>query len=211
MLNVYLLRHGQTGWNADGNKYCGRTDIPLTPLGIEQAGRARALLEGIEFEKVYASPLERAHHTATIAGGGKPVETDERLIEVDFGSWEGKTRAEFILENAALWNSWCDDPSLTRAGGTGETALDVIRRVDAFFTEALKRHCFGLEEAAGSEPAPDKNILVVGHNGINRLYLAWKLGMHLKDYRRLVQENSTVTLFSLDEHAELTLKMLNSR
>ena len=197
MLDVYLLRHGQTRWNAEGNKYCGRTDIPLTSLGIRQASLVRDLLEGLELEKVYASPLERARHTAEIAGSGRPVETDERLIEVDFGSWEGKTREEFIRENEALWNSWCHDPAVTKAGGTGETALEVIQRVDAFFREASGRH-------AG------KRILVVGHNGINRLYLAWKLGMNLKDYRRLVQENSSITLFSLDDEGELTLKILNS-
>ncbi|HYH57032.1 MAG TPA: histidine phosphatase family protein, partial [Anseongella sp.] len=59
MLDVYLLRHGQTRWNAEGNKYCGRTDIPLTSLGIRQASLVRDLLEGLELEKVYASPLER--------------------------------------------------------------------------------------------------------------------------------------------------------
>lgn len=216
MLNVYLLRHGQTRWNAEGNKYCGRTDIPLTPLGIKQAGIARDLLSGIMLEKVYASPLERARHTAEIAGGGKPVETDERLIEVDFGGWEGKTREEFILENEALWNSWCHDPTVTKAGGTGETALEVIQRVDAFFSSALSRHGGPYlredtkQDQAQQESSP-KNILVAGHNGINRLYLAWKLGMNLKDYRRIVQENSAITLFSLDDEGELTLKILNSR
>lgn len=196
MLNVYLLRHGQTGWNADGNKYCGRTDIPLTSLGIRQAERAGELLREIELEKVYASPLERARHTAEIAGGGRPVETDERLIEVDFGNWEGKTRAEFVRENPALWDDWCTDPGNTRAGGSGETAREVVQRVDNFFNSALK--------------LGGKNILVVGHNGINRLYMAWKLGMHLKDYRRIVQENSAVTLFSLDQEEGFTLKLLNS-
>lgn len=202
MLHVYLLRHGQTRWNAEGNKYCGRTDIPLTPIGIQQAYRAQELLKELELEKVYASPLERARHTAEIAGNGKPVTTDPRLIEVDFGTWEGKTRAEFIAENPALWDAWNRDPATARAGGTGETALKVVRRVDDFFREALKRH--------GDEQQP-KNILVAGHNGINRLYLAWKLGMHLKDYRRLVQENAAITLFSLDRNAELTLKILNRK
>lgn len=203
MLNVYLLRHGQTQWNAEGNKYCGRTDIPLTPLGIEQAGLAAQHLKGIGIVRVYSSPLERARHTAEIAGGGRTVHTDPRLIEVDFGHWEGKTRAGFISEDPILWDNWCRDPSTVRAGGTGETALEVVRRVDDFFTEALREH--------GGSGGDAPNILVVGHNGINRLYLAWKLGMHLKDYRRLVQENSTITLFSLDAEAELTLKILNSR
>lgn len=202
MLQVYLLRHGQTSWNAAGNKYCGRTDIPLTSTGLAQANRARELLAEIELEKVYASPLERARHTAEIAANGKPVTTDPRLIEVDFGGWEGKTRTEFIAENPGLWDRWNHDPSNVPAGGTGETALEVVRRVDDFFRDALQTH--------GNRGHP-KNILVAGHNGINRLYLAWKLGMPLKNYRQLVQENSAITLFSLDENGTLTLHLLNSR
>lgn len=198
MLNVYLLRHGQTQWNADGNRYCGRTDIPLTDVGVRQAGSVNGQLRGIVFDAVYSSPLERAFMTARIASGREDVIVDERLIEVDFGGWEGKTRAEFIAENAALWNAWNADPWLARAGGTGEFGRTVVERVDAFFSGKVQQH-------------DGKNILVVGHNGINRLYLAFKLGMHLKDYRRIVQENSSVTLFSLESDGEIALRLLNSR
>src|SRR3546814_10945808 len=117
MLNVYLLRHGQTVWNAAGNKYCGRTDVSLTQLGISQAERACELLRDINFENVYASPLERARRTAEIAVNGLPVETDERLIEVDFGNWEGKTRAEFIRENPTCWENWVLNRSEERPEG----------------------------------------------------------------------------------------------
>ena len=52
MLNIYLLRHGQTAWNADGNRYCGRTDLPLTELGLEQARLASEQLKDIAFDAV---------------------------------------------------------------------------------------------------------------------------------------------------------------
>jgi broad specificity phosphatase PhoE len=199
MPDVYLLRHGETQWNADGNRYCGRTDIPLTKKGIAQAESVRDQLKAISFDAVYSSPLQRSLVTAQIACGGREqVITDQRLIEVDFGNWEGKTRAEFIEENASVWNSWCDFPDQTKAGETGETAMEVITRLDNFYESVLEEHSSG-------------NILVTGHNGTNRLYVAWKLGMPLKNYRRIVQENSSVTLFSLDtESRELTLKRLNS-
>jgi broad specificity phosphatase PhoE len=198
MLSVYLLRHGQTQWNAEGNRYCGRTDIPLTKTGIGQAEFVRAQLEDISFDGIYSSPLHRAYRTAEIAGGEKPVFPDERLIEADFGNWEGKTREDFVKENPGLWEAWDQDPSAARAGGTGETGMEVVRRVDEFFKDALRKH-------------DGSNVLVVGHNGINRLYLAYKLGMHLRYYRRIVQENSSVTLFSFDDAGEITLKLLNSR
>ena len=198
MLNVYLLRHGQTQWNADGNRYCGRTDIPLTDTGIRQAEFVREQLIDVSIDAVYSSPLQRAHHTAQLASGNRKVITDPRLVEVDFGKWEGKTKEQFMDEDPGLWEAWAHDPAVARAGGSGEAGMDVVRRLDEFFHSAIGKH-------------NGTNILVVGHNGVNRLYLAHKLGMHLRHYRRIVQENSSVTLFSLSESNELTLKLLNSR
>ena len=198
MLDIYLLRHGQTQWNADGNGYCGRTDISLTEKGHRQAQTVREHLESITFDAIYSSPLERAFVTARTSGGGKPVIKDERLIEVDFGKWEGKTKEQFIAEDPETCERWMSDPLTARAGGTGETGEEVIKRVDDFFDEILHENKYS-------------NILVVGHNGINRLYLAWKLGMDVKHYRRIHQENSSITMFSLDEKGELTLKLLNSK
>lgn len=198
MLNIYILRHGETAMNADGNRYCGRTDVALTDKGIEQANMVKNQLEDIVFKAVYSSPLIRAVRTAEIAGNGREVRQDQRLIEVDFGEWEGKTRSEFIADNPDIWDQWCEDPTNVRAGETGETALEVVYRVNSFFEELRTTYT-------------DGNIMVVGHNGINRLFLASKLSMKLKNYRRLVQENSSVTLFSLDENNEIQLKLLNCR
>jgi len=197
MLKIYLLRHGQTPWNADGNRYCGRTDLPLTEKGIAQATSVREQLKNISFDAVYSSPLQRAFATAQIAGGEQNVIKDERLIEADFGQWEGKTRIEFIEENGKLWYDWALDPAKTKAGGTGETAREVVDRVDEFFNYLLQHY-------------EDAEILVVGHNAVNRFYLAHKLGMSLKNYRRIMQDNSTITMFHLEKDGELTLVHLNS-
>lgn len=196
MLKIYLLRHGETAYNADNNRYCGRTDIPLTEKGIRQAEAVRRQLEGIVFEAVYSSPLQRAHTTAYLASGKEPVK-DARLIEADFGCWEGKTKEEFIEDNASLWADWMRDPAAHRAGGNGETGKEIVSRVDDFFRYLLRTYSSG-------------NILVVAHNGVNRLYMAHKLGMPLKNYRQLVQQNSSVTCFTLDDDGVLTLELLNS-
>jgi len=198
MLNIYLLRHGQTAWNADGNRYCGRTDLPLTDKGLKQAYLAADQLKNVTLNAVYSSPLERAYHTAQIASGGQAVITDERLIEADFGQWEGKPKEIFIRENEQLWQNWCEDPDHTKAGETGETAGEVIKRVDSFYHSLQQQY-------------PSGNILVVAHNGVNRFYLAYKLGMPVKNYRKLVINNSSVTLFELDAAGELSLVHLNSK
>ena len=197
MLKIYLLRHGQTAWNADNNRYCGRTDIPLTEKGLGQAEEVRKQLLGIEFDAVYSSPLLRAYTTAGIASG-KDVIKDDRLIEADFGTWEKKTKEEFMAENESLWTNWMSDPAIYRAGGTGETGSEIVMRVDNFFNSLLQKHSSG-------------NVMVVAHNGINRLYMAHKLGMPLKNYRQLVQENSAITRFELDKNGTLTLELLNSK
>lgn len=198
MLNIFLLRHGQTAWNADNNRYCGRTDIPLTEKGIRQAESVREQLKDIPFSGLYASPLERAFTTAGIAGGGKPVTKDDRLIEADFGNWERKTKEEFIVEDPLLWDNWMNDPAVHRAGGTGETGMEVVTRVDDFFRELIRWHTSG-------------NVLVAAHNGVNRLYLAYKLGMPLRNYRMLVQDNASVTVFTLSPKGDFTLQHLNSK
>ena len=90
------------------------------------------------------------------------------------------------------------DPASARAGGNGETGGQVIERLEDFYGFVHRRH-------------PDGKILVVGHNGINRLYLCHKLGMPLKNYRRFFLDNAGVTLFCLDGDGELTLKYLNSK
>ncbi len=197
MLRIYLLRHGETAWNAENNRYCGRSDIALTEKGIEQAKEVRQQLEGIAFQGVYSSPLQRAYTTASIAAG-KAVIKDSRLIEADFGRWEGKTKEAFIEENASLWFNWTSHPDIHRAGGNGETGLEIVARMNNFFEFLQQTYTTG-------------NILVVAHNGVNRLYMAYKLGMPLRNYRQLVQQNSSVTCFSLDENGVLTLELLNSK
>jgi alpha-ribazole phosphatase/probable phosphoglycerate mutase len=196
-LNIFLLRHGQTAWNADNNRYCGRSDIALTPKGIQQAEAVRDQLKDVSFNGVYSSPLERAYQTAAIAGG-LPVTKDDRLIEADFGRWEQKTKEEFIAAEPQLWHNWMSDPAHHRAGGSGETGREIVTRMDNFFRELLLKH-------------PAGNILVAAHNGVNRLFLAHKLGMPLKNYRMLVQDNASVTVFNLSAHEPFILQHLNAK
>jgi len=197
MLTIYLLRHGETDFNAQNNCYCGRTDIPVNEKGRAQAEAVRRQLEGVTFTGVYSSPLLRAYETAQIVSG-REVTKDNRLIEVDFGLWEGKTREQFIEEHPGSWEKWNADPSANRAGVNGETGQEIVARVDAFFEELLGTHREG-------------TFLVVAHNGVNRLFMAHKLGMPLTNYRRIVQQNSSVTRFTLSNDEGFTLELLNAK
>lgn len=196
MINIFLVRHGQTTYNADGNRYCGITDVELTPTGIGQAEDLAKMLAGVEFEAIYSSPLTRAITTAEIITNSKEITVDERLRELDFGSWEGKARAEFIKTDPVVWDRWNEDPEINPAGGDGETARQLLVRLDEFQQEILSKHSTG-------------NILVVAHNGVNRFLIAKQLGIPLRNYRKLIQENSTLTLLRYEAQEGVSLVKLN--
>lgn len=197
MITVYLLRHGETAYNADNNRYCGRTDIPVNEKGMQQALLVQEQLKDVEITAVFSSPLMRAYETAKIATQIEVVK-DERLIEADFGLWEGKTREEFVAEIPESWEAWNKDPENAKAGMTGETAGEIVSRMDSFFRDLYQKYETG-------------TFVVTAHNGVNRLFLANKLGMPLKNYRKIVQQNSSLTRFTLDGEGELTLELLNSK
>lgn len=88
MIRIALLRHFPTAWNAE-RRLQGRSDIPLSPEGRAALARHR-LPAGWEGAAILASPLARAAETARVLAGGRPVATDPRLVEMDFGGWEGR-------------------------------------------------------------------------------------------------------------------------
>ncbi len=198
MVTIYLLRHGETAFNADGNRYCGRTDVELTKNGLAQAERIRHLLHHVKFDAIYSSPLKRARLTAEIASGYADwIESDERLIEIDFGNWEGKRPEEFMEEDRSVWQNWLSNPLQSRAGCVGEKGEEVLSRLRDFYQEIFQKH-------------EGQTVLIVGHNGINRFFLSDGLGMPLKNYRRIVQDNSSLTVLNLLQNGTIQLLKLNA-
>ena len=124
---LLLVRHGATEWSVAG-RHTGRTDLPLTAAGEQQAvelGPLLArLLDGIE-PMVFTSPLERATRTAELALPQFLAEPAPALIEYDYGDHEGLTSSE-ILARDPDWNLFEGEcPG-------GESVLQVAARCDAF-------------------------------------------------------------------------------
>lgn len=90
-MELFLVRHGETEWNATG-RFCGHSDPPLTQRGRAQAAALRGLLAGESFDRAVSSPSIRALETTRIVYG--EPETDERLRELDFGDLEGLVWSE---------------------------------------------------------------------------------------------------------------------
>ena len=91
--DLYLMRHGQTAWNAEGRMQ-GRLDSPLTPLGEVQARRQAWLVRDLRGLARYASPAGRAQQTAHIVFDGQDFASDERLHEIDIGAFSGRLVSE---------------------------------------------------------------------------------------------------------------------
>ena len=130
MLDLWLIRHGETDWNREG-RIQGQTDVPLNDLGVKQAERLAERLTHQQFDAVYASDSERAHRTAEIALSGRDICLDERLREISFGALEGKTHAEFTDDERRAYGAHRADP-YDVALPQGESWADLQMRVKAW-------------------------------------------------------------------------------
>jgi probable phosphoglycerate mutase len=174
---ILLVRHGQSTWNADG-RWQGRADPPLSDLGRRQAEVAVDALRDLGVHRLFASPLARAHQTATIVGGalGLVVEADPRLQERDAGEWTGRTRAEI----EAGWPGFLADGARPVGFETDdilhERALAAVHDIAAVATEPVVVVSHGglirvVERALGSEPHSVPNLggldirRIDGHGG----------------------------------------------
>jgi broad specificity phosphatase PhoE len=119
---VTLVRHGETAWSAAG-KHTGRTDIPLSEEGERRAARLGERLAGRTFDRVLASPLQRAARTCALAGFGDRAVFDPNLLEWDYGDYEGRTSHEIQADRPGwlIFRDGCPH---------GEQAADVGARVD---------------------------------------------------------------------------------
>jgi broad specificity phosphatase PhoE len=163
---LVLLRHGETEWSRSG-QHTGRSDIPLTAAGEEQAKQAGRALAEYDFAAVYTSPLDRARRTAELAGFTDAV-VDDNLAEWDYGPVDGRTSKEI---SAAIGHEFVifeegvrilpPDPARSD-GRPGELLEEVYARAQAVVTRAEET----LREGG--------DVLVVAHGHLLRtLVTAW--------------------------------------
>jgi broad specificity phosphatase PhoE len=135
---LLLLRHGQTELSVQ-RRYSGHGDPELTPLGHAQAAGAAARIANVpDVAAVLTSPLQRAQQTAALVAEatGSPRQVRERLIETDFGAWEGLTFPEARDRDPQLHAEWLGSEEVAPPGG--ESFAAVGRRVAAELAEVLR-------------------------------------------------------------------------
>ena len=161
---VYLARHGDTAWSVSG-QHTGRTDLPLIPEGEEHARLLGGRLKGMNFAKVFSSPLQRAARTCELAGFGSAAEIDANLLEWDYGRYEGLRSAE-ILKEQPDWQLFRDGcPDGESPAQVGERADRVIERVRAIAGNVLlfsSGHFLRVLGARwlGLDPSGGKNLVL---------------------------------------------------
>jgi broad specificity phosphatase PhoE len=180
-VRVYVARHGETTWNVAG-RYQGRLESELSPLGERQAHALAAAMEDAGVRRVVSSPLRRCTATAQPAADrvGARVETDDRLIEIAHGTWEGRLRDEIAANDPARYRAWREDPAHVQFEN-GENITQVLQRWRDF----------------AASFAPDAPALVVTHDAVVRAALVDASSRSLDEFWKTEVENGGYATFDI--------------
>ena len=147
-MKLYIVRHGQTDWNAK-RVMQGNTDVPLNEVGIEQAHNIRKSLENEVIDICISSPLKRAYKTASIiCNDNVDIKTDVRLEERELGELEGKSVD--LYNSKMYWNY-----SLNSNAQGVESIQDLFSRVISFYEDLKEKY-------------NDETVLIVAHGAVVR-------------------------------------------
>ncbi|MCY3915980.1 MAG: histidine phosphatase family protein [Chloroflexi bacterium] len=180
---VLFIRHGQTDFNLE-RRLQGALPVPLNACGRSQAQALADFLKSVPIDAIYASPRSRALETARIigAGLGQDVREDERLAEIAFGDFEGRTFAEVEALFPLAYRKWESGYRPYRVPG-GESRLDVQRRMQAAWDD--------ITSAANGE-----TVAIVGHSSAMMILFA-SMFAQLPD--KAMKNTSITTLERFDD------------
>jgi probable phosphoglycerate mutase len=189
-LRLALLRHGPTDWNAAG-RIQGHTDIPLSDAGL---ARMAALRLPLFVTRVYASPMLRTRQTAEALGLAEPI-YDARLMEQNWGRWEGLTRDEILARHGAdaFIKAGSKEGEAFRPGG-GESTGELHARVASFLKDAGK----------GEDDA-----VAVAHLGVLRAAYTLATGWDMATPMPAELDVSKILVLALDEDGVPKIEQLN--
>ncbi|NUS72019.1 MAG: histidine phosphatase family protein [Corynebacteriales bacterium] len=160
MGELWLIRHGATRWSESG-QHTGRTDLPLTEKGIQQARATGALIAQQRFATALTSPAQRTRHTAELIGLAW-AQVEPLLWEWDYGGYEGISTHDIRKERPG-WDVWRD--GVIPGETPGETVDAVGARADAV-----------IEKVQDTLHA-DQNVAVISHGHMSRIFIARWLGL----------------------------------
>ena len=186
-MKLYIIRHGQTDWNI-AKKIQGRQDIPLNGRGRYQAGCLKKAMEDRPVTAVFSSPQIRAMETAKAVAlsSGSAVIPVKDLMEINYGSWEGKTEEELLQEDRALYEAWWSHPAETAPPG-GESISQVNERCQKAWKEI--------------KPQLTGDAAIVAHGGLLAHFMEQLLGSE-SVAASTVAHNASITTIEYEPETE---------
>jgi alpha-ribazole phosphatase len=185
MLELYLIRHGQTDFSRE-NRFCGSIDPPLNDVGVQMAEAFGVAYAHLPWAAIYASPRLRARQTAEALAGrvNIAVHAEEGLAEIAYGDWEGLRHEEVREKWPDEYAYWSADVA-SRGTPNGETAFAVAARAAPVVDRIRHRYDSG-------------RVLLVSHKATIRILICALLGMDVRLFRdRLAQGVAAVTKFEV--------------
>ncbi|MEP6493122.1 MAG: histidine phosphatase family protein [bacterium] len=182
MTRIYLVRHGETDWNAT-QRCQGIADIPLNHTGLTQAAALGHAFRDIEFHAAYTSPLQRARRTAETILNGRQLQAVAvgELSEMSYGDWQGLAPHEWPDGASARWANapW-------QMAFPGGESLDQVRlRIGPAMEQIIRSH-------------RGETVLVSGHGHANRVILLHATGRDLTSFWDIAQPNGGAWLLEYD-------------
>lgn len=193
---IYLVRHGETAWNA-GGKFQGHSDVPLSDRGREQAKALASRLKSLKIDAFYSSDLSRARETAEILAEphqGTVFYLPE-LREINFGLWEGLTFKEIAETYSELSAQWWTTP-LTTQIPSGESLQQVVDRCSKAITDIVTGH-------------PGATIVIAAHGGVIRIIVGAALDLNLNCFWKLRMDNVSLTILEYHGMDKAILELFN--
>jgi len=198
MLTLVLTRHGLTPRSIPEQHLGQRLDVELSAAGRVQAEALAARLAPVRFERIVSSPLVRARQTAEIVAARlehpAPVATDVRLLEMDYGDWEGRTYEDIEVADRTRRRAWEADPASLRCPG-GESGGDVAARARSFLDDLLDAH----PDSHDADDPASLPVLAVGHSSFNRILVCVALDLPVREFRlRFLQSQVNLTVLRFE-------------
>ena len=197
---LYLVRHGETAYNRDG-RGLGRSDIPLTEAGEQQAAALGARLATTRLDRIFTSPLLRARQTARAIAGERQIamEPREELTEMDVGETDGLTMAEMRPRYPDFLRRWAGEECAAVRMPGGESLEDVRARLRPL-----------MEELQVLSSAADATIAIVSHNFTLKVLFCELLRVELAKFRSFTLDLASLSTVVLRE-GRVSVRALNDR
>jgi broad specificity phosphatase PhoE len=177
-MNLYLIRHGETAWSISG-QHTGRTDIPLTGQGEQDARALAEALRAVRFSRVFTSPRQRARRTCELVGLDAATDIEPGMVEWDYGDYEGQ-RSPDIRKRRPDWNLFRDGCP------HGESPADVSDRADRLITQLR---------------ALEGNIAVFSHGHFGRVLAARWIGLPISQAQHFLLSTASVSILGYEQNS----------